>query len=149
MKAVDLAALLAEVCRRADEAPLDQIEAALAISDELQAGADELVGHVVTQARQAGCSWTEIGARLGVSKQAARQRFTRQPSGPSELTEQLECCISPSRRRRRGKGRDHHCSFCGKAADSGVEMVAGPAVRICAECVGLAGEILAERPAGR
>jgi ATP-dependent Clp protease ATP-binding subunit ClpA len=290
MKTVDLAALLAEACRRADGSPLDQIEAALAISDELQAGADELVGHVVTQARQAGCSWTGIGARLGVSKQAARQRFTRQLSGPSELTEQprlraclqaarreaaadgaaevgthhqlvglfeegaaaavmeriglrrdvvrqaarelfpvtwspgqpgrqdaqraqqgeepqdsaeardavagaaslarragcgyvgtehllgalaldpgsrarrvliqlgasipaikreLECYISPSRRRRRGKGRDHHCSFCGKAADSGIEMVAGPAVWICEECVGLAGEILAERSAGR
>jgi ATP-dependent Clp protease ATP-binding subunit ClpA len=232
----------------------------------------------VTQARHAGCSWTEIGERLGVSKQAARQRFTGPAAWPGALPEQprlaacldaarreasaegaaeigtqhqltglfeegaaaaimeqaglrrdvvrqaahemfppsgepgagpppesaeardaltgaaslarradsgyvgpehllgalaldpgsrarrvlirldasipaikrgLECYISPSRRRRRGgKSRDHACSFCGKARDSGVPMVAGPGVWICAECVALAGEILGEILAG-
>ena len=62
------------------------------------------------------------------------------------IKRELECYISPSRRRRRrGKGRDHGCSFCGKAEDSGVALVAGPGVWICAECVALAGEILDER----
>lgn len=300
MDTVDLRALIGEVGRRADGSPLDQIEAALAASDELQSRADDLVGHFVTHARQAGCSWTEIGQRLGVSKQAARQRFTRPAASASgELTEQpmlpacrqaarreaaadgaaevgthhqlvglfedgaaaaimeklglrrdsvreaahalfpadrepstpatpgtpgtpatsatsgtpaadgaelppesvaarealvgalslarragcryvgtehllgalaldpgsrarrvliqldasipaikreLECYISPSRRRRRGgKGRDHSCSFCGQAEDSGVALVAGPGVWICSECVALAGEILDER----
>ena len=95
-----LPALLAEVGRRAAGSPLDQIEAALAVSDELEAAADDLVGHAVTQARQSGCSWTEIGARLGVSKQAARQRFTGdrftgQPAAPGELTElpRLRACL--------------------------------------------------------
>jgi ATP-dependent Clp protease ATP-binding subunit ClpA len=272
---IDVAALISEVRRAAAGAALDQIEAAIALSDELQTGADELVGHFVTQARQDGCSWTEIGARLGVSKQAARQRFARSATGPHEppakprleacreaaqreaaaegaaeigshhllvglfeegpaaaIMEQnglsrdavrqaarelfpaagepgnapppesaearealagavslarragggqvgtvhllgalafdpgsrarrvlihmnasipaikgaLECYISPSRRRRRrGKAVDHRCSFCGKDYDSGVQMVAGPGVWICAECVALAGEILAER----
>jgi ATP-dependent Clp protease ATP-binding subunit ClpA len=278
MDGIDLPALSSEVRRRAAGLPLDQIEAALAVSDELQSGADQLVGHFVTQARQAGCSWTEIGQRLGVSKQAARQRFARPatssdelPSRPrleacreaaqreaaaegaaevgshhllvglfeegaaaaimeqiglsrdavrraarelfpatgeagqpppesGEVTEALagavglarragcsyvdtehllgalaldpgsrarrvlihmnasipaikgglECYISPSRRRRRrGKSRDHRCAFCGKGQDSGVEMVAGPGVWICAECVTLAGEILGERAGGR
>ena len=101
MDTVDLRALIGEVGRRADGSPLDQIEAALAASDELQSRADDLVGHFVTHARQAGCSWTEIGQRLGVSKQAARQRFTRQPAtAPGELTEQpmLPACRQAARR---------------------------------------------------
>ena len=289
MDTVDLPALIAEVSRRADGSPLDRIEAALAVSDELQAVADDLVGHFVTHARQEGCSWTDIGQRLGVSKQAARQRFARRSAGaPGELTEQprllacqeaacreaaadgatevgthhqlvglfedgaaaaimekaglrrdavreaahalfpaagessvpdapraegselppesagareaqagavslarragccyvgtehllgalaldpgsrarrvliqldadipaikreLECYISPSRRRRRrAKGGDQRCSFCGKAKDSGVALVAGPGVWICAECVALAGEVLDERAGAR
>jgi ATP-dependent Clp protease ATP-binding subunit ClpA len=278
MDGMDLPALISDVRRRAVGSPLDQIEAALAVSDELQAQADDLVGDFVTQARRAGCSWTEIGQRLGVSKQAARQRFSgltpepddlpatsrllacreaahreaaaqgaaevgthhqlvglfeegaaagimeqiglrrdavrkvademfpatgepgEQPPpesaearealagatsvarrvgcrevGPEHLLgalaldpgsrarrvliqinasipaikRELECYISPSRRRRRrGKSRDQHCSFCGKSRESRVEMVAGPGVWICAECVALAGEILVQRADG-
>ena len=276
---MDLPALISEVRRRAAGTPLDLIEASLAVSDELQSGADKLVGHFVTQARQAGCSWTEIGQRLGVSKQAARQRFTRPMTIPDELAvrprleacrqaahreaaaegatevgthhllvglfeegeaaaimeqiglrrdavreaahelfpaggepggqappesaeatealagavglarrggctyvgaahllgalafdpgsrarrvliqmnaslpaikRELDCYISPpSRRRRRGKYRDHQCSFCGKSEGGGVEMVAGPGVWICAECVALTGEILTMRAGDR
>src|SRR5215470_6290562 len=75
---VNLAALTEAVRRRASGAPLDLIEAALAVSDELTAAADEVIGQFVAEARAAGCSWTEIGQRIGVSKQAARQRFVRQ-----------------------------------------------------------------------
>src|SRR5882757_2466412 len=50
---------MAAVRARAPDAPLDRVEAAMAVGE----------------ARGAGCSWTEIGARMGVSKQAARQRF--------------------------------------------------------------------------
>jgi hypothetical protein len=272
MDALSLPALIEDVARRGAGSALDQIEAALAAGEELQSAADDLVGHFVTRARQAGCSWTEIGERLGVSKQAARQRFTRPAAWPGQLPEEprlracrqaavleastegaaevgahhqlvglfeegaaaaimeqiglrrdvvrgaahemfppagepgagpppesgearqalagaaslarrggsgyvgpehllgalaldpgsrarrvlirldasipaikreLECYISPSRRRRRrGKSHDRACSFCGKGEDSGVAMVAGPGVWICAECVALAGEIL-------
>ena len=72
---VNVAALADAVRRRAPGAPLDRLEAALAVSEELTSGADELIGLFVTEARGAGCSWTEIGQRIGVSKQAARQRF--------------------------------------------------------------------------
>ena len=37
---------------------------------------DQLVGHYVGKARQAGASWSEIGDAIGVSKQAAQQRHT-------------------------------------------------------------------------
>jgi hypothetical protein len=35
---------------------------------------DQLVGHYVGKAKQAGASWSEIGDAIGVSKQAAQQR---------------------------------------------------------------------------
>src|ERR1700744_382767 len=35
---------------------------------------DQLVGHYVAQAKQAGASWSEIGDAIGVSKQAVQQR---------------------------------------------------------------------------
>src|ERR1700744_3283633 len=36
--------------------------------------ADQLVGHYVSQAKQAGASWSEVGGAIGGSKQAAQQR---------------------------------------------------------------------------
>ena len=67
------------------------------------------------------------------------------------IKKELECYLSPERqrRRRRREAPDHHCSFCGRGAASGTGMVAGPGVWICADCVNLAGEILAERASGQ
>ena len=276
---VDVHALTSAVEQHVTGSPLDRIEAALSLGNELTVGADELIGHFVAGARQAGCSWTDIGERIGVSKQAARQRFTPLPGvapsalpvrqarlvacldaasqaavadgsaeigthhqliglfkegaaaaimeslgltaaqvrhaagelfpgggrpaglprdlpppesagaraaligaarlahragidmvGPEQLLgalaldpgsharrvlgrlgtsipaikKELECYISPGRARRRGKKTAQRCSFCGKDPGSGVRMVAGPSVWICAECVSLAGEIIAE-----
>jgi hypothetical protein len=282
MEVLSLPRLVQEVGQRAGESPLDRVEAALDISEELTCGADDLIGHFVAEARQAGCSWTQIGERIGVSKQAARQRFTVLPGrarpgsleqqprlaaclaaaareaatdgaaevgthhqllglyeegvaaaileklgiradevrraaramfpgggepgeqpppesaearhavegaealarragldyvGPAHLLgalaldpgsrarrvlghlgasipgikKELECYLSPDRqrrRRRRGKAAGQRCSFCGRAAASGTPMVAGPGVWICADCVRLAGEILAGRADG-
>jgi hypothetical protein len=36
---------------------------------------EQLVGHYVGQAKQAGASWSQIGEAIGVSKQAAQQRW--------------------------------------------------------------------------
>jgi ATP-dependent Clp protease ATP-binding subunit ClpA len=63
------------VRQQAPDAPLDRVEAALMVSEELTSCADELIGQFVEEARRAGFSWTEIGQRIGVSKQAARERF--------------------------------------------------------------------------
>ena len=276
MDVVRLPDLVRAVEHRAGSLPLDRVEAALGISEELASGADELIGHFVAEARQAGCSWTQIGERIGVSKQAARQRFTLMPAlassgrperqprlvacleaaareasadgaaeigthhqllglyqegvaaaileklgvradgvrqaaramfpgggepgqqpppesaeartavegaaslarraglpyvGPEHLLgalaldpgsrarrvlghldvsipaikKELECYISPGRqRRRRGKRAAQQCSFCGKDPAAGIRLVAGPGVWICAECVTLATEIIAE-----
>ena len=276
MDVVRLPDLVRAVEQRAGSSPLDRVEAALGVSEELASGADELIGHFVTEARQAGCSWTQIGERIGVSKQAARQRFTVQPApvsstraqqrprlvacleaaareasadgaaeigthhqllglyqegvaaaileklgvqagdvrqaaramfpggresgeqpppesaearaavegaaslarraglryvgtehllgalaldpgsrarrvlgqlgvGVPAIKKELECYISPGRqRRRRGKWAAEQCSFCGKDPASGVRLVPGPGVWICAECVTLATEIIAE-----
>jgi len=281
MDVVRLPDLMRAVEQRAGSYSLDRVEAALGVSEELASGADELIGHFVTEARRAGCSWTQIGERIGVSKQAARQRFTLQPAlaspgnperqprlmacldaaareasadgaaeigthhqllglyqegvaaaileklgvrpgdvrqaaramfpgggepgeqAPPESAEaraavegaaslsrraglcyvgtehllgalaldpgsrarrvlahldvsipaikkELECYISPGRqRRRRGKRATQHCSFCGKDPASGVRLVAGPGVWICAECVTLATEIIAETGGAR
>jgi hypothetical protein len=37
---------------------------------------DKLQRHLVVQARNAGRSWTDIGASLGISKQSAWERFS-------------------------------------------------------------------------
>jgi ATP-dependent Clp protease ATP-binding subunit ClpA len=59
----------------AGDAPLERLQTAVLVGNELTEHADHLIGHFVDQARRAGASWTEIGARMGVSKQAAQQRF--------------------------------------------------------------------------
>lgn len=83
MEILDLGALTAAVRARAPDAPLDRVEAAMAVGAELASGGDELIGRFVAEARVAGCSWTEIGERMGVSKQAARQRFAQLPATPA------------------------------------------------------------------
>ena len=75
MEAVSVTELVDAVRQQAPGSPLDRVEAALMVSEELASCADELIGQFVEEARRAGCSWTEIGQRIGVSKQAARQRF--------------------------------------------------------------------------
>src|SRR5919197_1163327 len=51
-----------------------QSDAVLA-AEHLGEVADHVIGHFVDQARRSGASWTEIGASMGVSKQAAQKRF--------------------------------------------------------------------------
>jgi len=99
MDVVHLPDLVRVVEQRAGSSPLDRAEAALGVSEELASGADELIGHFVTEARQAGCSWTQIGERIGVSKQAARQRFTVQPAAASpEPQPRLVACLGAAAR---------------------------------------------------
>lgn len=48
------------------------------------ARAEAALGEAVAQARHAGHPWSTIGAVLGVSRQAAQQRFAvRRPAGPA------------------------------------------------------------------
>ena len=56
-------------------ADLNRVRTAVTVADELGSLGDSLVTHFVQAAREAGCSWSQIGAQLGVSKQAAQQGF--------------------------------------------------------------------------
>jgi ClpA/ClpB-like protein/ClpX C4-type zinc finger protein len=100
------------------------------------------LGHVGTEhllgvlALDPGSRARRVLAQLGVSIPA--------------IEKELECYLGPGKRRRRrwGKKADQQCSFCGTPAVGGVRLVAGPGVWICADCIALAGEIVAEDPAG-
>jgi hypothetical protein len=64
---------------------LDQLSGAVVLADHLGEVADHLIGHFVDQARRSGASWSEIGRSMGVSKQAAQQRFVPKAApDPSE-----------------------------------------------------------------
>jgi ATP-dependent Clp protease ATP-binding subunit ClpA len=76
MDAADVRALIKTTQERADSPdPLVLLETAVTVAGEAGEAADGLVEHYVGTARAAGLSWTVIGERLGVSRQAARQRF--------------------------------------------------------------------------
>lgn len=55
--------------------PVRQIAAAERIAGELNVLGDSLVGLFVEMARAEGCSWADIGAPRGLSKQGAQQRY--------------------------------------------------------------------------
>jgi hypothetical protein len=55
--------------------PVRQIAAAERIAGELAAVGDSLIGFFVEMARAEGCSWTDIGAPRGLSRQGAQQRY--------------------------------------------------------------------------
>jgi ATP-dependent Clp protease ATP-binding subunit ClpA len=58
-----------------DGGPLDKLADAMTAAAQLEEQSDALIGHFVDQARRSGASWSQIGASMGVSKQAAQQRF--------------------------------------------------------------------------
>src|SRR5258708_30064529 len=55
--------------------PLGNLSDAASVCAQLDEQSDALIGHFVDQARRSGASWSQIGASMGVSKQAAQQRF--------------------------------------------------------------------------
>jgi ClpA/ClpB-like protein len=55
--------------------PVRQIAAAERIAGELNILGESLVGFFVELARAEGCSWTDIGAPRGLSRQGAQQRY--------------------------------------------------------------------------
>lgn len=103
--------LVTQVHHRATTAePTALLDAAIAVSAERAADADRLLDHFVTHARGTGLSWTDIGARLGVSKQAARQRFadTTAPTGvlpfAGRTAPRLRTCLDQAGRHAQADG---------------------------------------------
>ncbi len=71
-----------------DGGPLDRLADAVTAAGELDERSDALIGYFVDQARASGASWSQIGAAMGVSKQAAQKRFVARDdeSGPEGQT---------------------------------------------------------------
>src|ERR1700754_5090297 len=66
------------------ENALERLSDAVLLADHIGEIADHLVGHFVDQARRSGASWTDIGASMGVSKQAAQKRFVPKAAGGAQ-----------------------------------------------------------------
>lgn len=54
---------------------LDHLAGASSVAARLDEQSDALIGHFVDQARRSGASWSQIGTRMGVTKQAVQKRF--------------------------------------------------------------------------
>jgi hypothetical protein len=75
----------------------------------------------------------------------ARRVLTRVDLNLAELKKELACFVDgPRKRRGRRWDEGEMCFFCGKRRADNVRLVAGPAVRICEECVRPCTEILFE-----
>jgi ATP-dependent Clp protease ATP-binding subunit ClpA len=55
--------------------PLENLSDAVKVATALDEQSDALIGYFVDQARRSGAPWSEIGASMGVSKQAVQKRF--------------------------------------------------------------------------
>jgi len=76
---VELYTLIERVDRNGTD-PLTKISTAEELSAELGRLGDRLVGYFVEQARAEGYSWSDIGTHLGMTRQAAQQRYTPRQS---------------------------------------------------------------------
>jgi hypothetical protein len=93
---------------------LDRVSSAVTVAGELGSLGDRLVTHFVAAAREAGCSWSQIGEQLGVSKQAAQQGFAAPPktgrfgrARPTRMTEQARAAVALALEQARALGHDH------------------------------------------
>lgn len=76
MGTVNLDLLIGDVDRLSQTTDeVDRVRTAAQLAGELQAMADDLVAHFVELARNMSRSWSDIGDALGVTRQAAAQRF--------------------------------------------------------------------------
>ncbi|MGP4025808.1 Clp protease N-terminal domain-containing protein [Actinomadura sp. 3N407] len=91
--------------RATTDDPLVLLESAVGVAAAAGEAADALLEHFVAAARSAGSSWTAIGERLGVSKQAARQRFADRigpvpgplETGTASIAPRLAACLEAAR----------------------------------------------------
>jgi len=83
---------------------LERLDVAVKHGEMLKSLGDDLIGHFVEEARKSGASWSQVGERLGVSKQAAHQRHIQR--GPKLFG-----------RRRRSSGEPFFVRFSQEARD--------------------------------
>jgi Clp amino terminal domain, pathogenicity island component len=84
---------------------LDRLSAAAAAANELRGLGDELLDRYVQAARAEGRSWSEIGTALGVTKQAAHERFVDAPlAWPQNFNEPARAVVARALEEARGFG---------------------------------------------
>lgn len=100
MAGIDSEQYIAEVRARAAEGadPINLVGVAVTVGHELTHAGDLMLERVVHEAHQAGYSWTQIGDQLGISRQAARQRFAPGPmqvldADMLEVLPRLQACL--------------------------------------------------------
>src|ERR1700744_4445515 len=71
------------------DGPLANLSDAMLVSARLEEQSDALIGYFVDQARRSGAPWSQIGASMGVSKQAAQKRFVSREGGLAQEGQQL------------------------------------------------------------
>ena len=93
-----LAALIEEVEHASPSPePLALLETASASVRNLDDLTDSMLSHFVDKCRRSGHSWAEIGAALGVTKQAVQKRFTTEminPEGWERFTERARRLVT-------------------------------------------------------
>ena len=97
--------------RAASPAALDRLRAAVLVVEDVRVQGDALLDRFVAMARQERCSWSEIGEVLGVSKQAAHQRFLpvepAPASWPAHATDLVRAAVAAGEREARGMGHNY------------------------------------------
>ena len=110
--AVRLDELIAAI-KKVHSDPLEQLGDAVLAAQHMAEVADHLIGHFVDQARRSGASWTDIGRSMGVTKQAAQQRFKAPevdaPQDFSRFTERARNTVVASQEEARAAGHDQIC----------------------------------------
>ncbi|HKY13468.1 MAG TPA: Clp protease N-terminal domain-containing protein [Microthrixaceae bacterium] len=98
---------------RVHDDPLEQLTDAVMVSEHLDEVGDHLIGHFVDRARRSGASWTEIGRSMGVTKQAAQQRFVAKAAaaldpedGFQRFTVRARNVVAASQNEARAAGND-------------------------------------------
>ena len=88
--------------------PLEHLSDAVGVGAELDEQSDALIGHFVDQARRSGATWSQIGASMGVSKQAAQKRFVAQWEGAdfSRFTQRARSVLAAAGRVAAGAGAE-------------------------------------------
>ncbi|MGW1739906.1 Clp protease N-terminal domain-containing protein [Nocardia sp. NPDC001965] len=135
---------LIEVIKKArPDNALEQLSDAVVTAGHLGELADHLIGHFVDQARRSGASWTEIGASMGVSKQAAQKRFVPKPPGnpAAEMEPSAGFAKFTDRARKVVVAAQEAANRTGSAEISVGHLVLG----LLSEADGLAGHLIVEQ----
>jgi Clp amino terminal domain, pathogenicity island component len=87
---------------------LENLSDAVNVAADLDDMSDALIGHFVDQARRSGASWSQIGASMGVTKQAAQKRFVSQWESAdfSRFTDRARNVLAAASRVAAGAGAD-------------------------------------------